>query len=197
MSVEQTHVFNACEALSARGLESHSITLAAVRESLGTRGSFSTLAPHVRDWKNARHAARQSAPLPMPAEVGTHSAWMMENLWNSALAAARVEAMRACRAELTAEKAAHAEALAEIARLEAEAACLLEEHTLAFAAAELRAEVSQDLRAQLSAANERAAHAQERLIEEFAAREALTVQLAAAREEAAKLRGALEALSQR
>lgn len=194
MSIDQTQVFQACDALASRALENQALTLAAVREALGSRGSFSTLAPLVRAWKDARHAARQSTPVPLPEGLGAHSARMLDSLWSSALVSARAEAARAREGELAGERAAQTETLGELARLEAETTRLREEHAAAIAAAETERKAAQDLRTALGAATERATQALARAAEEQATREALASQLAAAREEAAELRGTLKAL---
>jgi hypothetical protein len=196
MTLDKTTVFQACDTLLAQGFDEHALTNAALRQALGGRGSFSTLAPLLREWKDARRAGRASTPVPVPEGLGAQSMRMLDTLWTAALAAARADATRAVTRELEEERVQAAEALAELARLEDETARLREEATTAREIAEAERHAAAELREALGGATERAAQAEARAAEERAAREALGAQLAAAREEAAELRGTLKVLQQ-
>jgi hypothetical protein len=178
MTLGKSTVFEACDALSARGLD---VTLASVRAELGGRGSFSTLGPMVRAWKDERRVQQSAAPVPLPDGMTAQAARMVEGLWSSALSLARVQVTRSLEADLAAERAAQAEVAAEVSRLEQELARCQEE--LAAVSAALAQERSEALRlsTRLGAAEERATQSEERLREERGARAELLPQVTAAR----------------
>ena len=194
MTIDKTRVFEACDALAAQGLENAALTNSAVREALGGRGSFSTLAPLVRAWKEARTAARVQAPVPMPGALGAHSTRLLETLWAASVAAARETAQRDVAAALATERASAAEALAEVARLEAQLTLAGETHAAVLTAADEVRLTAEGLRSALGATTERAVQAEARAAEERTGRERATTQRDTAREEAAELRGMLKAL---
>jgi colicin import membrane protein len=193
MGITKEEVFQAAEALAARGV---SVTNQAVREHLGGRGSFSTLAPHLRAWHDGRTAARKEAHTPAPSEVGAGWTRTLDSLWSAALAQARRLAHVEHEAQVAATHAALEEAHAEIARLEAEGQRREEERTAAVTRADAEHAAALDLRMELGAARERAAAADARVNEETRRREDAEKERAAAREETAQMRGALSVLEQ-
>jgi hypothetical protein len=186
MRITKDEIFQVAEALDARGL---TVTNVAVREALGGRGSFSTLAPHLRAWHEARAAARREERMPVPSEVGSGWTRTLESLWATALAEARCAVQAEHDAQTAALHADLAGAHAEIARLEAEGQRREEERAAAVARADAEQVAALELRTELGAARERAAAAEARAAEETRRREAAEGALGQAREEAAELRG--------
>lgn len=194
MGITKEEVFGAAEALAARGL---SVTNQAVREALGGKGSFSTLAPHVRAWHDDRSAARREAHTPAPDEIGAGWTRTLDSLWSAALAEARRLAHAEHEGQIAALGATLEEAHAEVARLEAEAQRREEERAAAVARAEAEHAKALDMRIEMGAARSRMEVAEARAGEEIQRRMAAETALATAREEASELRGAMRVMEQR
>lgn len=191
MRITKDEVFQAADVLDARGA---SVTNQAVRDALGGRGSFSTLAPHLRAWHEARAAAQREAPTPVPSEVGAGWSRTLESLWSAALAEVRRVVQVEHEEQTASLRAALSDAHAEIARLEAEGQRREEERAAAVARADAEHDAVLALRTELGAVGERATAAEARATEETRRREAAEASIAMAREEAAELRGTLRAI---
>ena len=84
-------------------------TLVAVREILGAKGSFSTIAPVMAKWR-ARNAQTDAVKVGMPAAFAARIKQQAEHAWADALSVAEEtvaserDALRAARKELEAER---------------------------------------------------------------------------------------------
>jgi len=114
--VDQEQVNQAAEAVAARN---ERVTVANVRSELGG-GSFSTIAPLVKAWKE-QHTAEAAAAEELPDEAKQAGEEAARKIWSAAQAdaAERIEHIRADADQRVANaETANQEALAEVRRLE-------------------------------------------------------------------------------
>ena len=122
MAITREEIIQAAEALERKGERT---TMASVREFLG-RGSFATISPVLREWKEGRKTI-QSVVLEMPGELKTVMERLGSEFWQAAsklatekLITVQTEADNAV-ADAQAERD---EILQEVARLESAMASL-------------------------------------------------------------------------
>lgn len=117
-TADKTNIFAICDELDASGIKP---TLARVREALGG-GSFTTIQPLLKEWKDQRAAAAMTETVDTPAEVIELAKTMAVQLWAKAKAQSDTE-LAAVKKELgetiSELKAERDEAISEVKRLEA------------------------------------------------------------------------------
>lgn len=172
MAVNQESVNATCEKLVQAGQKP---TLAAVRDSLG-EGSFSTLAKMVRDWKAGRGdvAGVEVVAVSVPDVVATAGGKLLAEVWALAEKAAG-ERLATERAEM---EAAKAEMAAELEAAYAEMEALREQLAKAHQETEIETSAVKYLREENKGMEKEA--------------QALRVELAGAKAEAAAYRLAIE-----
>ncbi len=114
---DKTNIFSICDELNDKGVKP---TLARVREALGG-GSFSSIQPLLREWKDQRQASAITHTADTPSELIELAKSMATQIWAKTKAEADLE-LKAVKKELG-EKLASAEeerddAMAEIKKLE-------------------------------------------------------------------------------
>jgi len=118
--ITEQDVFAAAEALQVEGVRP---TQTAVRERLGG-GSFATIGPALKKWKEAQWEQHELAEVELPPELDEALQQLGGRVWQAAIAAAesRLAAERAALAEAREElEAEAAEQRAAVQQLEAEA----------------------------------------------------------------------------
>ena len=116
MAIDQNQVNAAADALAARN---ERVTIASVRDELGG-GSFTTLSPWVKAWKE-QHIAEAAAAEELPEEAQRAGEAAARSIWAAARAdaAERIELIQANADQRIADaETGTAEALAEVQRLE-------------------------------------------------------------------------------
>ena len=124
--ITQDIVNQVADQMSAQG---QNVTIDSVRQALGG-GSFTTISPLVKAWKES-NIVEAAAAEAMPAEAERASAEAARVIWSAAqrVAAERIEAARAQADDAVREATASAdEAVAEVARLEADLRDMTEKH---------------------------------------------------------------------
>ena len=174
-------------------------TLVAVREILGAKGSFSTIAPVMAKWR-ARNAQTDAVKVGMPAAFAARIKQQAEHAWADALSVAEEtvaserDALRAARKELEAERV-------EMASLLDQAGIRLEEAETHQVGLESRIEAlinqAAAAKAELSAAGARLDERERALNAERAERQSAQDSLTQSRERLAQLEEAIRACKDR
>jgi colicin import membrane protein len=109
--VTRDQVFEAADTLLAEGRKP---TVKLVRERIG--GSFSTITPHLAEWKDARAGASGESAPEMPAPVAAASQVMWVSAWNAGQEVLRAEreALALVRRELEQERTDLAREIADL-----------------------------------------------------------------------------------
>jgi chromosome segregation ATPase len=116
---DRANVFSICDELNEQGIKP---TLARVREGLGG-GSFTTIQPLLKEWKDKRSEPAAETTGQLPDEVREVVAAAAAQIWTKAQAKAGEEyqALReSMENQLSESEAEKNEALSEVRRLEAE-----------------------------------------------------------------------------
>lgn len=181
MKLSKEDIWAAADALAAEG---ELPTLQSVRERLG-RGSFRTIAPAMAEWRE-RQSVHQGVETPMPLDLRARGQAHVEQLWTAAIVAANAslqperEGLRVARSHLAHEQQDFAlltdDLTAQIDHLQA--ALTAAEHTTKAIQSTLL-----DARADAAAFKARYDDAERLRAEERAERQALQVELDAARGE--------------
>ncbi len=183
MAVNKEQIFSAADELAAAGQKP---TLEAIRRRTG--GSFTTISPVLNEWKARQAAAPLREPAPQAvvdrlAELGADVWAVALEMANNRLAAER-EALEKVRAELEADRAEATELADRLQSAEASARGEADELRTALVKVQAKAEAAEQ------------SHQEQRNTAAQEAQEAhrARIDASAAREEAAKLRGQVEAL---
>lgn len=186
MSITSDQIINAADELQSLG---KTPTLAAVRERLGTRGSFSTIAPIMAKWR-ARQAESASAKVAIPEAFAARMRGQAEHVWADALGVAEEvvsserDALRAARRDLETERAEMASLLDQSEGRLAEAQARLDE--LESRVTDLAEDVA-TAKVELAAAHARLDERDRSLTAERQERQSLQASLTEAREQVAQL----------
>lgn len=106
MGITKEQIWAAADELQLLG---KAPTLAAVRDVLGEKGSFSTIAPAMADWR-AQQTKTSDAKTPVPESFSVRVKLLAEHVWAEALGVAdelvssERDALRAARRELETER---------------------------------------------------------------------------------------------
>src|SRR5262245_720932 len=115
--ITQEQVFEAAASLLAN---QQTVTVQAVREAIGA-GSFTTITPHLRQWREETKVIPTPAPLPPEVEVAANRAAI--SIWQAAetLMRREIETIKqATQYQINDYQRSFEEAIQEIARLERE-----------------------------------------------------------------------------
>jgi chromosome segregation ATPase len=118
MAISKQDIIDAAEKLQAAGVNP---SMQAVREAMNNTGSFATISPVLREWRDSK-SQRATVALEMPGEAKTAFERAGADLWKiiTALATERLTRVQEeAEAAIQAANADRDEALAEIERLEA------------------------------------------------------------------------------
>lgn len=186
MGITKDQIWAAADELQRLG---QAPTLAAVREMLGEKGSFSTIAPAMSEWR-MQQARTTGVKTPIPESFSARMRQQAEHVWADALSVAddlissERDALRVARKELEVERA--------------EMASLLDHATAQIAAAvqqqqDLESKISElstlnaTAKAEIAGACARLDEREQALLAERAERQSMQVMLVEARERLAML----------
>lgn len=117
--IDRTNIFEICDELNEKGIKP---TLARVREALGG-GSFTSIQPLLREWKDKRHEPEAAVASSVPDDIQALVASLAAQIWSKAEGKASEELKtfkESMKAKLEESNQEKQDALEEVARLEAE-----------------------------------------------------------------------------